>query len=195
MRTRRRSAQRGFTLIELMIVVLIIAILSVVMFGLTSTSVGGANSEHVANDVTVAINYARMRAVSTRSYHQVEVFPNKLLIWQAWNNAVPPGVPLNGLTMPTGPNQIWKQVTEIDLPSSNVSIWNAQASADPSGGQNPAQNAGLDFKIYFKPDGSSTSTIGATSASTLFVSDIGQYKKWRILVYAATGSSYARNGW
>jgi prepilin-type N-terminal cleavage/methylation domain-containing protein len=194
----RRRSQRGFTLTELMIVVLIVASLSAIVYGLVGTSVGGANAEHLANDITTTMNFARMRAVSTRSYHQVEVFPKKLLVWQAWDcspAAAPCGAgvgkALTGLKQPTGGTQQWKQVQQVDIPSNNVTIWNAHVApltaTDISGGGAVTQNAALDVPVYFAADGSS-------SGGAVFVSDIGKYKQWRILVYTATGSSYARNG-
>jgi prepilin-type N-terminal cleavage/methylation domain-containing protein len=176
---------RGFTLVELMVVVAIIAILSTVMIGLTGSSVGGTNAEIVANEVTTSLNYARMRAVSTRAYHQCEVKAQSVTLFEAWDLAN--NKALTGLKLPTGALQGWKQVSSINVPSNNVTIWNAQAAVDTAGGATVSQNAGLDFFITFKPDGSS-------SGGSLFISDIGQYKQWRVLTYRATGSSYARNG-
>ena len=194
MSTRRRRSQAGFTLTELMIVVVIVASLSAIVYGLVGTSVGGANAEHLANQITTTMNFARTRAVSTRSYHQVEVFPQKLLVWQAWDCGAPSpcspptGKALTGMKQPTGANQQWMQVQEIDLPSNQVTVWNAQAAVDTNGGATGiTQNVALDFKLTFSPDGSS-------SGGSLFVSDIAKYKQWRILTYTATGSTYARNG-
>jgi prepilin-type N-terminal cleavage/methylation domain-containing protein len=182
--TRRRT-NRGFTLIELMVVVAILAVLSTVLFSLTGSSVGGVNPEGVANNLTIELNFARMRAVSTRAYHQIEVQPAQMILWEAWDTAN--NKPLLGLKLPAGPNQGWKQVHQISVPTSAISIWNAQAAIDTSGGVAVAPNAALDFFITYKPDGSS-------SGGTVFVSDRGPYKQWRILVYRATGSAYARNG-
>jgi prepilin-type N-terminal cleavage/methylation domain-containing protein len=174
----RRRVQRGFTLIELMVVVAIIAILSALMIGLNSQSYG-ASAMNVSDQLVSSYNLCKMRAVSTRTWHRCEITPTTLTIMQ-WQS---PGMTVPGVGT-------WS-VVQIATIGAGVSAWDANATpcaAGPCPGAPVAANAGLLFDIDFRPDGSST-------GGTVFVTDSGQNKMYRVVVYKATGSSYARNSW
>ena len=175
---------RGFTLIELMVVIMIIGVLSALLIGISSTTYG-ASSANVADDVVQEFNLCKMRAVSTRHWHRCEidgtVSPPTLTVYQ-WPSA--------GMTVPTSGSTAWQNVYAISI-GPNVSVWDASATvcaSSPCGGAPTAPNTSLKFDFDFRPDGSST-------GGTAYISDAGHNKVERVVVYTATGSSYARNSW
>ena len=172
--TPHRS-QNGFTLVELMVVVAIIAILSVLVFSVSGRTYG-ANAMTVSDKISSTMNWVKMRAVSTRRIHCVQVKPNELLVWQS---------DVTGFA-----NQNCVQfVQRVTIPT-GVSIWNVDPVAHATTPNTVTQDTALDYQfVTFKPDGSS-----ATGA-TLYVTDSQHSREYRVLVYKATGSSYARQTW
>lgn len=177
---QRPRSQRGVTLIELMVVVMIIAVFAALMFGVNSQTYG-ASSTNVADQLTSDLNLCKMRAVSTRRWHHCEILPNTLTMWQ-WSKT--------GMTVPVTGGDVWQQVMVDNIPS-GVTVWDVSASVcitPPCGAAPLAANTTLDYSIDFRPDGSST-------GGTIYVSDPGKNKQYRVVVYKSTGSSYARNSW
>ena len=74
--------QRGFSLVELMVVVAIVAILSSVMIGLASRPYS-ANAQNMSDQIASTLSFAKMRAVSTRRIHTVKIEPNVISVWQS----------------------------------------------------------------------------------------------------------------
>lgn len=177
-----RRSQSGFTLVELMVVVMIIAILSASIIGLNSQSFGGS-AMNVSDQLVSTYNMCKMRAVSTRRWTRCEATPNSLTVYQ-WSAV--------GMTIPTGActppaTNCYQAVQKMAIPV-GVTIWNGSTTVDISGGAMVTQNTTLVFDIDFRPDGSST-------GGTVFVTDTAANKKFSVLVYRFTGSSYARTGW
>lgn len=204
-----RRAQRGFTLIEMMVVVAIIAILSAVLISVNGRTYG-ASGQTISDQLVNAFNLCRMRAVSTRRWHLCEVTgpgvvaatrtdgtqtsASTITIYQ-WS--------ATGMTMPTGTctpgtpdTNCWEQVERDSIPS-GAAVWDYRTQAYGSAsGLGITQVSTVDAKVYFRPDGSSTSTDPPSSntGTTLFVTDNQGAHAWRVLVYQTTGASYARPG-
>lgn len=179
MRNRRR--QRGFTLIELMVVVAIIALLSAFLISVKGVTYG-ASPQSTAQLVANYFNTCKMRSVSQRRWHRCEVTPTTFTIYQ-WS--------VTGMTTPvvtSCPGGCWQIVSQVTFDKNVVEWAGTTASNDAAGGATPVQSASA-VDIDFKPDGSSA-TGGA-----VFFSDNQGNKPWRVVVYKATGSSYARSGW
>ncbi|HEY1546932.1 MAG TPA: GspH/FimT family pseudopilin, partial [Kofleriaceae bacterium] len=151
--------QRGFTLVELMVVIVIIGVLSAIFVGLNSQTYG-ASAMNVADELVSQMELCKMRAVSTRRWHRCEVTPSTVTVmqWQSTGMAVP-GV------------GVWS-VVQTQTIGTGVTVWGtttAACASSPCAGAPVTANPSLDFDVDFKPDGSST-------GGTLFVTDQGQNK-------------------
>jgi len=177
-----RRSQRGFTLIELMIVVAIIAIMGALLVGM-ATRPYGANAQTLSEQLAGTFTYARTRAISTRRTH-------KVTIYNATNN----GRAGQFVSIEQNQTKGMRSAGTYDLieyrsiPTNSI-IWSATTGI-PSTGANPTQNTNLPFTLYFRPDGS------VSSASTIYITDqMGTPKHYRVVLVQATGSSYARQTW
>ncbi len=174
--TRR---QRGFTIIELMVVVVIIAILSGLMISASSRPYG-ANAKVVSEQLTTMMNFARLRASATRKTQRVRITPTAAYVES--------GV-TTGLTLPATWDPV--PIQQITWPNTVV-VWDVTAGAAPtaaSGTEPTAANSGLNVVINFRPDGQ------ASPSSTIWVTDTAESWKYRVIVYHVTGGVYSRQYW
>ena len=159
-----------------MVVVAIIGVLTTIaIIGIGKTSRGGS-ADGFAATVTSTLDMARMRAVSTRRWHRVQVRPGELNLWQGRTV---------GLTKPTD----WDLVSQ--QPARDGVFINAMDSAVHIAPNTavPGAGVGLDGLIDFSPDGSG-------QAATIFIGDSSSDKKQaRVVVYGATGTAYIYAGW
>jgi prepilin-type N-terminal cleavage/methylation domain-containing protein len=174
-------SQRGFTLVELMVVVAILAILSMLLISVASRPYG-ANAATVSDQLVSEFSFARMRAIATRKVHRVTLYTSSTGEQVAQLEAA------DTTGMNTTSTTTWKTVEYKRIPTT-AQIWSASAGATTSTGASPAQDAGLPYEVYFKPD-------GAATATTVYLKDrSGTPHYYRVLVYHVTGSSYARETW
>jgi Tfp pilus assembly protein FimT len=168
---------------ELMVVVAIIAILASLLVTVMPRTYG-ASAESVSNEIVSYASLAKMRAASTRHRHRLEVLPSGINLWQ-WSEV---GMTPPSGTCTTGPiSHCWQLVQGMGF-GGGTTAWDVSTTVYPNSGAAVTLNASLDAYIEFLPDGSST-------GGTIFVTDRQGAKRWRVLVYRATGSSYAREAW
>jgi prepilin-type N-terminal cleavage/methylation domain-containing protein len=169
----RRRSTAGFTLIEMMVVVAIVAILAGLLISVSSRPVG-ANARNVSETIVSTVNFARLRAGATRRVHTVQVTTSQLAVYACANT---------GLVCTTPPGDLIQQVRV----AKGVTILNTSTTLFPTGGATPtAPGTALNSAITIRPD-------GQASKMTIFLTDTKD--SWRVLVYHVTGGAYARQGW
>ena len=169
----KRNPQHGFTLIEMMVVVAIIAILSGLIISVNKRTYG-ASANAVADQLVTNTSSAKMRAVSTRRWHRLIIRNSSAQLWQATTT---------GVATPTA----WALVRTTNF-GGGTTVWNCSTTVYPASGTTVTQNTSLQFNLDFSPDGS-------TTGATCFVTDDQNKQKWRVIVYKATGGAYDRELW
>ena len=179
---------RGFTLIELMVVIAIVGVLTSIMFA-WSGQPWGANPKTMSDELSGALNQCKMRAVSTRHWHRCLLTPQALTVyeWSATGMSTPSG---SYCTTGQPPPACWLYVQNYQIPVP-VTAWSATSTvcaSSPCTGAPTAANSSLSFAFDFRPDGSS---LGGTA----FVSDQTNTSRSHVVVYRTTGASYSQTGW
>jgi len=183
MATKRLPRQRGLTLVELMVVVAIIAILA----GIAVVSVRSERYGHTvlgfSKQISAEVDAARMRAVATGRWQQLEIQQAQVIHWEA--TTVGMGAPVE-----------WEVVRRIGAPH-NVLI----AATDDKTHMKPADDLptegdGLPGHTDFAPDGSAQAAdLTHPQALTVFLRDVADSDRRRVAIFRATGTSYVFKNW
>jgi prepilin-type N-terminal cleavage/methylation domain-containing protein len=169
------AAERGFTLIELMVVIAIVGLLAVAALVFVNPRSFAATSRGYAQEVASLCDSVRQRAVASRTYQKLEVQDDQIIHWQG---------DTTGMTPPTD----WSYVGTTPVPSEVRIASTSDVTHIEPGDSVPSEGAGLPAEIDFAPDGSAT-------AATIFVTDSADENKARVAIYRATGSAYAYYEW
>ena len=170
--------ERGFTVVELMVVVAIVGVLAALMFGMITRPVG-ANARTTSEKIVSTLRFAKSRAIATRTIHRVTIEPTQLIV------EVAQGTGLGTPTWHTVPLQT------VRLPS-GITIWDALDGANAVEPTTPTSP--LAYELVFRPDGQ-VRAEGVAQSASIFVTDSAQSSKYRIRIYPTTGGAYARANW
>jgi hypothetical protein len=160
-----------------MVVVAMIGVLATI--ALQYTGERRANLRGFASEIVGEADSARLRAASSRRWMRIgfDTVAGKANVEQA-NFA--------GMELPD--DDEWTVVRTFTIPKTVVVASIATTANITPGDGIPAEGDGLDQYLMFAPD-------GAGAARTVYLRGIDNRNALRVVVYRATGSAYAKEGW
>ncbi len=170
----RAGRCRGFTLVELLIVVALIAVVTALAFASLSTTSYAGTVDGFADRVSNTMETARLRATSSRRWQRLEFNGSTVTVWQSDTTGM-------------GPVNAWQPLETIAVPA-KVSVASTDTSTHVALGSGvPSPGDGLPGAVDFAPDGSAQSF-------TVFIQGEDGTRS-RVIVYRATGASWVLKDW
>ena len=170
----RAGRAGGFTLVELLIVVALVGVVTALAFGSMSTSSYAGTVDGFGDQVSNAMETARLRSTSSRRWQRLEFNATTVTVWQSESTGM-------------GPVLVWQPIETISAPG-KVSVAATDDSTHVAVNSSvPAAGDGLPGAVDFAPDGTAQSF-------TVFIQGQDATRS-RVIVYRATGASWVLEDW
>jgi prepilin-type N-terminal cleavage/methylation domain-containing protein len=170
---RAKSGERGFTLVEMMVVVAIIGVVSIL--AVQTPEEDDATVDGVAAQVQTELDQSRLRSIANHQWQRM-IVSGKTVTFQIGNTI--------GMVPPT----TWTLDRALTIPSNVQLVAIGSTSAIDPLGAAPSVGTGFTDGVTFAPDGSSVSR-------TIYFSDARGQSPTRVVVFATTGTTLTRSGW